>query len=386
MEAILALEDGSVFHGQSFGVPGERAGEVVFNTSMTGYQEILTDPSYKGQMVAMTYPHIGNYGVNAEDVESARPHVEAFLVREYSEVASNWRARQDLGQYLRQHGVMGVTGLDTRALTRRLRAQGAMKAVLSTMDLEPSSLVAKARAAPDISARDLVSEVTCAEPYQWTEGTGAEWRLTSDATPHAPRITYHVVAYDFGVKRNILRRLVDWGCRVTVVPASTPAAEVRALRPDGVFLSNGPGDPEKVLAAIEAVREMVPWGVPVFGICLGHQILGLALGGRTYKLKFGHHGGNQPVKDLATGRVQITAQNHNFAVDVASLDESQVALTHVNLNDGTVEGLRHRQRPIFSVQYHPEASPGPHDADYLFGQFVEMMGEQSKDQAALARS
>ena len=376
MDAILALEDGPVLHGQSFGVSGERVGEVVFNTSMTGYQEILTDPSYKGQMVAMTYPHIGNYGVNAEDVESARPHVEAFLVREYSEVSSNWRARQDLGQYLRQHGVMGVTGLDTRALTRRLRVQGAMRAVLSTMDLEPTSLVAKARAAPDISERDVVSEVTCAEPYQWAEGTGAVWRPAARPTSRVPRSAPHVVAYDFGVKRNILRRLVDLGCRVTVVPASTPVAEVRALQPDGVFLSNGPGDPENVPAAIEAVREIVTWGRPVFGICLGHQILGLALGGRTYKLKFGHHGGNQPVKDLATGRVQITAQNHNFAVDVASLDESGVALTHVNLNDGTVEGLRRRQRPIFSVQYHPEASPGPHDADSLFGQFVEMMDER----------
>jgi carbamoyl-phosphate synthase small subunit len=375
MRAILALEDGATFVGHSFGVPGERTGEVVFNTGMTGYQEVLTDPSYRGQMVVMTYPHIGNYGVNAEDAEAARPYLAALLVREYCPQPSNWRTETGLGQFLWTHGVMALTGVDTRALTRHIRTRGAMKAIVSTEDLDPTSLVAKARAAPDITGRDLVREVTCTEPYEWTEGTPGGWNRMR----HTTRRPFHVVVYDCGVKRNILRHLVDRGCRVTVVPASTLAAEVRALTPDGLLLSNGPGDPEGVPYLIESVREFLAlWkqpgkGVPIFGICLGHQVLGLALGGRTYKLKFGHHGGNQPVKDLRTGRVQITTQNHNFAVDITSLDESEIELTHINLNDNTVEGMRHRGLPVFSVQYHPEAAPGPHDAEPLFGNFVELM-------------
>ena len=369
MEAILALEDGKIFHGCSFGWEGERTGEVVFNTSMTGYQEVLTDPSYKGQMVAMTYPHIGNYGINSEDFESDGPKVEAFLVREYSQIVSNWRADGDLGTFLKQHGVIGLSELDTRALTRHIRSYGAMKAAVSTVNLDEERLVQMAREAPDISDRDLVAEVTCSEPYEWTEGTDREWLL-----PKAKRHRFHVVACDCGIKRNILRRLVDAGCRVTVVPAFTTASEVRALKPDGLFLSNGPGDPEMVPHVVEMVRSLLG-KLPIFGICLGHQVLGLALGGRTYKLKFGHHGGNQPVKDLRTGRVQITAQNHNFAVAADSLEPSEVEVTHINLNDQTVEGLCHRRWPLFSVQYHPEAAPGPHDADPLFQQFVRMIEE-----------
>jgi len=371
MKAVLALADGTVFEGESFGAPGEARGEVVFNTSMTGYQEILTDPSYCGQLVCMTYTEIGNVGVNEEDVESHRPWVEGFIVREYWEDASNWRAQATLGDYLRRHGIPGIHGIDTRALVRHIRDRGAQNAVLSTVDLDHRSLVEKARAVPPMVGQDLVQRVTCHEPYDWTECT---WELGAGYQRRNNENGPFVVAYDFGIKRNILRNLVNAGCRVRVVPATTPARAALALAPDGVFLSNGPGDPD-VGRYAAIVRELIGQ-VPIFGICLGHQILALALGGRTYKLKFGHHGGNQPVKDLTTGRVEITAQNHGFAVDVDSL-RGVAELTHVNLNDQTVEGLAHASLPIFSVQYHPEASPGPHDASYLFQRFVEMMRAQN---------
>ncbi len=367
MKAVLALEDGSVFEGMSFGAPGEAVGEVVFNTSMTGYQEIITDPSYCGQMVAMTCPQIGNVGVNPEDVESSRPYAEGFIVKEYWEQPSNWRARQSLRDYLTQYGIPGIQGIDTRALVRLLRDKGAMNGVLSTLDASPAELVAKAQAAPSMVGQDLVRRVTCAAPYDWNEG---HWSIEGGYAKAAPAERF-VVAYDYGIKRNILRNLVSAGCRVRVVPATTPAAEVLQLKPDGIFLSNGPGDPDAVPYAKEIVRDLIGKR-PIFGICLGHQILGLALGGRTYKLKFGHHGGNQPVMDLTTNKVEITSQNHGFAVDVDSL-AGAAELTHVNLNDQTVEGLRHRDVPLFSVQYHPESSPGPHDANYLFKRFVEMM-------------
>jgi carbamoyl-phosphate synthase small subunit len=369
MKALLALADGTVFEGVSFGAHAEAGGEVVFNTSMSGYQEILTDPSYRGQLVTMTYPEIGNVGVNAEDVESRRPFVEGFIVKEYWERPSNWRAQQTLAHYLKEHGIPGIQGIDTRALVRHLRTHGSQEAVLSTVDLDPRSVVEKARAWPSLIGRDLVREVTCSEPYDWNEGT---WSLESGyakpetRTPKPPR----VVAYDFGIKRNILRNLVRAGCRVHVVPATTPAADALALKPDGIFLSNGPGDPD-VGPYADIVRGLIG-KTPIFGICLGHQILGLALGGRTYKLKFGHHGGNQPVMDLTTRKVEITCQNHGFAVDVDSL-KGIAELTHVNLNDRTVEGLAHANLPLFSVQYHPESSPGPRDARYLFERFLKLM-------------
>ncbi len=372
MEVKLALEDGKVFRGRAFGAIGERTGEVVFNTSMTGYQEILTDPSYKGQIVVMTYPEIGNYGVNREDIESHKPWVEGFVVRECSRIVSNWRSHQDLEQYLREHGVLGVTELDTRSLTRHIRDKGALRGVLSTLDSDESSLAARAAASPSMGGLDLVKEVTCKEPYGWTEGTSERW-LTQHL-PGGQEVSHKVVVYDFGVKRNSLRRLVDLGCAVKVVPATTSAEEVLAYSPNGVLLSNGPGDPAAVTYAIRNVRALLG-EVPLFGICLGHQIMALAMGGQTYKLKFGHHGGNHPVKFLATGRVEITSQNHGFAVDMATFPDDEVELTHMNLNDQTVEGFQHRTLPAFSVQYHPEASPGPHDADYLFMRFVRMMDE-----------
>jgi len=373
MKAILALADGTIFEGRSFGASGEAIGEVVFNTSMTGYQEILTDPSYRGQLVAMTYPEIGNVGVNSEDVESIKPFLQGFIVKEYWDTPSNWRAQQSLSQYLVAHGIPAIQGIDTRALVRRLREHGAQEAVLSTTDLNPESLVAKAKASPGLIGRDLVREVTCAAHYEWEESTWALEKGYGKAPVTKARPPF-VVAYDYGIKRNILRNLVNSGCRVCVVPATAPAAEVLAMRPDGIFLSNGPGDPDVgPYAAI--VRDLVGER-PIFGICLGHQILGLALGGRTYKLKFGHHGGNQPVLDRTTGKVEITAQNHGFAVDIDSLGP-EVELTHVNLNDQTVEGLAHRRLPLFSVQYHPESSPGPHDANYLFDRFVAMMTTRS---------
>ncbi len=373
--ALLALADGTVFEGGAFGAQGEVVGEVVFNTSLTGYQEILTDPSYAGQIVAMTYPEIGNVGVNAEDVESRQPFVEGLVVKEYWERPSNWRAQQSLAAYMREHGIVGIQGIDTRALVRRIRDGGAQQGVISSRDLDAKRLVEKAQAAPDLVGRDLVKTVTCREPYDWSQGY---WELEGgyrqQGTGHKgppPEPRFSVVAYDFGVKFNILRHLVEADCRVRVVPAHTPAAEVLRLKPDGVFLSNGPGDPDAVPYAKENIAALVGT-VPLFGICLGHQILGLALGGQTYKLKFGHHGGNQPVMDLATRKVEITAQNHGFCVDVDSLQE-RAAVTHLNLNDQTVEGLRHTQEPLFSVQYHPESSPGPHDADYLFRRFTALM-------------
>jgi len=378
MKALLALADGTVFEGEGFGAAGEASGEIVFNTSMSGYQEILTDPSYHGQLVAMTYPEIGNVGVNQEDVESWKPFVQGFIVKEYWERPSNWRAQRSLGEYLREHAIPGIQGIDTRALVRHIRTHGAQDGVISTTDLDAASLVAKARALPGLIGRDLVKEVTCAAPYDWAEGPWklgegygrqARKRPKSEAAARAAKAPF-VVAYDFGIKRNILRNLVKVGCRVRVVPAATKAQETLALNPDGVFLSNGPGDPD-VGPYAGIVRDLIG-RKPIFGICLGHQILGLALGGRTYKLKFGHHGGNQPVMDMTTQKVEITAQNHGFAVDVESL-QGRAQLTHVNLNDRTVEGLAHAQLPIFSVQYHPESSPGPHDANYLFKRFIKMV-------------
>ena len=373
--AALALADGTVYRGQAFGAVGVRAGEVIFNTSMTGYQEIVTDPSYAGQIVTMTYPQIGNVGVNPEDEESARPFLSGFVVRELLDEPSNWRAQGGIDGFLTEADVPGITGIDTRALVRRIRDSGAQVGVLSTDPAlqEAEALVAQARSAPGLDGRDLVAEVTCSAPYLWTEG---RWPGVKGQVPRAqrPETQRRLVAYDFGVKRNILRLLVEQGFQVTVVPATTPAAETLALEPDGIFLSNGPGDPEAVEGVRDVIRELAALK-PLFGICLGHQILGLALGGKTRKLKFGHHGGNQPGQDLSTGKVAICAENHGYAVDADSLERAgePVEVTHVNLNDGTVEGLAHRTRPIFSVQYHPEASPGPHDASYFFQRFREMV-------------
>ena len=380
--AILALADGTIFQGYSFGAPVTITGEVVFNTSMTGYQEILTDPSYCGQIVTMTCPHIGNVGVNLEDVEASRPWAAGLIVREVSRRVSNWRANQALPEYLQAHNLPGLTEVDTRALVRHIRSQGAMMAALSTDPaLDSDDLVDMARAAPSMEGLDLTRIVTCSEIYHWEEGISPEWQ--TGATPYAPRTTYHVVAYDFGIKYNILRLLTQVGCRVTVVPATTPAETVLAMQPDGVFLSNGPGDPAAVTYAIEEMRSLIESDLPIFGICLGHQILGLALGGATHKLKFGHRGGNQPVKEVAslqpypmTGKAKggdtITSHNHGFAVSAGTLP-NEVEVSHINLNDGCIEGLRHKTKPIFSIQYHPEASPGPHDALGFFRQFVELM-------------
>ena len=375
MEAILALEDGRVFRGRAGGAPGERFGEVVFNTSLTGYQEIFTDPSYAGQIVILTYPHIGNYGTNSLDSESTKPYAEGLVVRELSQWVSNWRSEQDAGSLLAQYGVPIISDIDTRALVRHLRTHGAMRGGISTRTLDPEKLVEKVRNSPSMVGLDLATRVTTATRYEWTQPTVDFDPTTAHGGSPGPQ--FHVVAYDFGIKQNILRKLVDEGCRVTVVPAATPAKQVMELAPDGVFLSNGPGDPEPLDYAAKNVRQLAG-RVPVFGICLGHQIMGLALGGKTFKLKFGHHGGNHPVMNLETRKVEITAQNHGFAVDPDSLKASEVTLTHINLNDQTLEGLRHKSMPLFSVQYHPEASPGPHDSGYLFREFTKMMKDFKK--------
>jgi carbamoyl-phosphate synthase small subunit len=373
-KAVLALSDGTVFEGYSLGAEGETTGEVCFNTAMAGYQEVLTDPSYKGQIVTMTYTQQGNYGINEEDIESWRPWVEGFIVKEPCPYPSSWRSIESIAEYLKRHKIVGISGIDTRALTRIIREQGAMEGVISTVDLDPKSLVEKAKAFPSLVGRDLVKEVTCETPYEWHEGL---WTLEEGfpkgphGAPEKGKKRFKVVAYDFGVKRNILRNLYSVGCDVTVVPASTPPEEALSMDPDGIFLSNGPGDPDAVPYAKENVQGLIG-KKPIFGICLGHQILSLALGGSTFKLKFGHRGVNQPVKDLTTDKVEITSQNHGFAVDIDSM-KGIAELTHLNLNDRTVEGITHKLHPLFSVQYHPEASPGPHDAQYLFKRFVGMM-------------
>jgi len=369
MPAVLALEDGTVFRGTSFGAPGERGGEVVFNTSLQGYQEILTDPSYRGQAVVMTYPLIGNYGVSPEDAESSRPWVEALVVREACRVPSSHRSAEPLGAYLARTGVVGIEGVDTRALTRRLRESGALRGLVSTEERSVDALVDRARALPKMEGQDYVREVSRRAPEEWTRGH--ESAFAPERRPPSAR-EHRVVAVDYGVKDNILRNLVDCGFRVTVVPAASTAEEVLSHRPDGVFLSNGPGDPAALPYAAACVRGLLG-RVPIFGICLGHQVLGHALGGTTYKLKFGHHGGNHPVKDLRTGKVEVTAQNHGFAVHPDLFKKGEVEQTHLNLNDGTCEGMRHRGMPVFSVQYHPEASPGPHDSLYLFDRFRELI-------------
>jgi carbamoyl-phosphate synthase small subunit len=367
-QGLLALEDGRTFRGRSWGADGEVCGEMVFNTSMSGYQEVLTDPSYAGQIVCMTYPLIGNYGVNESDQESARPWVEGFVVREASRTASNWRASETLDAYLKRWNIVAIDHIDTRALVRHIRDKGAMRACLSSQDLSEESLVQKARSSPAMENRELASMVTCRQAYE-VPAEGAE--------------RFHIVCYDFGVKTNSLRELARMGCRVTVVPAHTPASEVLALQPDGIFLSNGPGDPASMTKVVEEVRAVATAGVPTFGICFGHQLLGRAFGGKTYKLAFGHRGGNQPVKDLSTRSVEITSHNHGFAVMAESLPP-EVEVTHVNLNDNCVEGMRHRSLPIFSVQYHPEAAPGPHDAAHHFRRFIELM-QQSKSESPRPR-
>ena len=387
---MLVLADGTVFHGQAFGAATTVVGEVVFNTSLTGYQEVITDPSYRGQMVCMTLPHVGNTGINLEDVESDQPQITAFIVREISPITSNWRANEALPDYLARHGIPGISDVDTRALTRRLRDKGVMHAALCTDGSHSAAdLLALAQGWEGLDGRDLVKEVTCQEPYHWVDGTRVEWTPVASGRDLDQEITLAgdapavqaeaplVVAYDFGVKHNILRRLTSHGLRVTVVPAHAPARQVLELNPNGIFLSNGPGDPAGLPYAAEAIGELLTTGIPTFGICLGHQIIGLALGGETYKLKFGHHGSNQPVSDSSATNVQITAQNHNYAVRAENLPPT-VEITHRNLNDGTVEGLRLTDRPVFCVQYHPEASPGPHDADLLFARFARMVKEHAQ--------
>ena len=357
MKAKIVFEDGRIFQGYSFGACGEKSGEVVFNTSMAGYQEILTDPSYKGQIVTMTYPLIGNYGVNQEDVESRKPFLEGFVVKEASSIASNWRSEMTLDKYLKEHGIVGIEGIDTRAVTKHIRLQGAMKAVISSENLDDESLVKKAKASLGLIGRDLVKEVSSGQIQHWNKSG-----------------KYKVVVLDCGVKFNILRRLEENNCRVIVVPANTKSDEILAQKPDGLLLSNGPGDPEGVLYVVETVKKLLG-KLAIFGICFGHQMLGLALGGKTYKLKFGHHGGNHPVKDLKTGRISITVQNHGFCVDMDSLNKDDIEITHVNLNDGTLEGMKHKKLPILSVQFHPEYGPGPHDGEYLFKEFINLIEE-----------
>ena len=374
MKAILALEDGTWFQGVAVGAPGHTEGEVVFNTSMTGYQEVLTDPSYAGQIVTMTAPQIGNYGVAGTDEESAKPQVAGFVMRDASPVSSNWRAQGTLKDYLTRHNIVAIGDIDTRALTRQLRSAGVMRGIIATGAVDPAALVEQARGIAHMEGSDLVKDVTCAEAYDFETSLADTVTEASYGVPPLRRAKrpLRVAAYDFGIKFNILRRLAAHGCKVRVFPAATPAADVLAWRPDGIFLSNGPGDPAAVTYAIDNIKEIAKSDVPTFGICLGHQLMGLALGAKTYKLKFGHRGGNHPVKQLETGAIEITSQNHGFAVDPDSLP-SNVKITHLNLYDGTVEGLRHTDKPIFSVQYHPEASPGPHDADYLFQEFLDEM-------------
>jgi carbamoyl-phosphate synthase small subunit len=368
--AVLALEDGTVFEGQSFGAPVERAGEVVFNTAITGYQEVFTDPSYSGQIVVLTNPQIGNYGANENDSESSRPYIEGLAVREFSPLSSNWRSDQTAQSFLTNSGVPVISGIDTRALVLHLRSRGVMRGVLSSISTDAKDLVERAKKSPSMNGLDLATRVSTHQIYTWDRGAIAASPSEDVGDPAEAR--FHVVAYDFGIKRNILRMLVQSGSRVTVVPAGTKAEDVLALRPSGVFLSNGPGDPEPLTYQAEQVRKLVG-RVPIFGICLGHQILGLALGGKTYKLKFGHRGANHPVLNKVTGRVEITSHNHGFAVDPESLNLNEIEITHMNLNDSTLEGFRHRNHPVFCVQYHPEAAPGPHDSHYLFGDFVKLM-------------
>jgi len=360
MKAILALEDGRGFEGYSFGVSGETFGEVVFNTSLTGYQEVLTDPSYKGQIVVMTYPLIGNYGINSEDMESRKIFLEGFVVKEASRIYSNWRSNKSLEEYLKENNKIGIEGVDTRALTKHIRQKGAMKAAISTEDLNVKSLVKKIKKFPGLAGRDIVKDVIYDKVFEWNK-----------------KGKYKVVVIDCGVKFNILRELDNSGCRITVAPAKTDYREILAMKPDGIILSNGPGDPEPVKYVIKIVQNLMG-RIPIFGICLGHQMVGQALGGKTYKLKFGHHGANHPVKDLGTGRISITVQNHGFCVDEKTLNKKEIEITHVNLNDGTLEGIRHKKMPLFSVQFHPEAAAGPNDAKYLFKEFIEMMKNNAK--------
>ena len=373
MQAILALEDGRIFRGKGYGAKAECYGEVVFNTSLTGYQEIFTDPSYAGQIVVLTNPQIGNYGTNPEDNEAVRPFIEGLVVREFSPISSNWRSQQAADEYLERFNIPVIADIDSRALVRHLRTHGVMRGVISLIESDPEKLVVKARSISKMEGTDLARVVTTKQRYSWNQGPIVTY-AGQPVKEFDPERALHVVAYDYGIKQNILRMLVDQGCGVTVVPAETSAEDVLALKPDGVFLSNGPGDPEPVTYAHENIRRL-GGKTPIFGICLGHQLVGLALGGKTYKLKFGHHGGNHPVRQERTGKIEITAHNHNFAVDPDSLKQSEVEMTHFDLNDGTLEGMRHKTMPLFTVQYHPEASPGPHDSHYLFGDFVKMMKE-----------
>ena len=376
MKAKLVLENGTIFDGEAFGATDrETTGEVVFNTSITGYQEILTDPSYAGQIVTMTYPQIGNYGINEEDMESVKPQVAGFVVKEYIDAYSNFRAQRSLGSWLAEHGILGIQGVDTRMLTRMIRTTGAMRGIISTVETDEAVLLERVRSAPKMQGLDLAKDVTIAKEYAWDAVDKTPFALQPDFRGLAPGKRWNVVVYDYGVKHNILRRLASYGCSLTVVPASFSAEDVLGMNPDGVFLSNGPGDPAAVRYAIENIKKLIGKR-PIFGICLGHQLLALALGGKSYKLKFGHRGANHPVKNLLTNEIEITSQNHGFAIDPDSLDPATIEITHTNLNDNTNEGLRHRQLPVFSVQYHPEASPGPHDSDYLFAEFIRLMEDE----------